>query len=131
MRNIVRAVLFVVALTGAAAHGEDSLAQKLEAKYFATLNGWVKQGGPVNELQDIVVKTCGKLVWLTADTSEKLTLPITQREEFDFRVDVCTKMTANRVYPQPEFEKKEIVSMICDKSKVALFRKLCKQSGLR
>jgi hypothetical protein len=68
---------------------------------------------------------------LTVNASEKLSLTTTQREEFHFRVDVCTKMTANRVHPQPEFEKKELVSMICDASKVALFRKLCKHSGLR
>jgi hypothetical protein len=71
-----------------------------------------------------VVETCGKLVMLTTDTLEKIALATTQREEFHFRVDVCTKMTVNRVYPQPEFEKKEIIVMICDESKVMLFRKL-------
>jgi hypothetical protein len=99
--------------------------------YFSTLDGWVKRGGPVSEIQDTVVQTCGKLVMLTVNASEKLALATTQRDEFHFRVDVCTKMTANRVYPQPEFEKKDIVSMICDESKVSLYRKLCKRSGLR
>jgi hypothetical protein len=113
------------------AQGEESATQKLEALYFTTLDGWVNRGGPVNELQDTVVQTCGKLVMVTVNTSEKLSLSTTQRDEFHFRADVCTKMTVNRVYPQPEFEKKETVSMICDASKVSLFRKLCKHSGLR
>ena len=36
-----------------------------------------------------------------------------------------------KVKVRVEFEKKETVSMICDASKVSLFRKLCKHSGLR
>ena len=131
MKNIMRAVLFSVILLVSLAQSEESPIQKIEATYFATLDGWVNRGGPVNEIQDTVVQTCGKLVMLTATASEKLALTTTQREEFHFRVDVCTKMTANRVHPQPEFEKKEIVSMICDESKVSLFRKLCKHSKLR
>jgi hypothetical protein len=68
---------------------------------------------------------------LTVSASEKVALSTTQREEFHFRVDVCTKMTVNRVHPQPEFKKKEIVKMLCDESKVILFKKLCSGSGLR
>jgi hypothetical protein len=131
MKNIVRVVLFSVTLLSSVAQGEESATQKLEATYFATLDGWVNRGGPVNEMQDTVVQTCGKLVMLTATASEKLALTTTQRDEFHFRVDVCTKMTANRVHPQPEFEKKEIVSMVCDESKLSLFRKLCRHSKLR
>jgi hypothetical protein len=113
------------------AQGEESATQKQEAMYFTTLDGWVNRGGPVSEIEDTVVQTCGKLVMLTVNASEKLALTTIQREEFHFRVDVCSKMTGNRMYAQPEFEKKEIVSMICDESKVSLFRKLCKRSGLR
>ncbi|MGH7792807.1 MAG: hypothetical protein ACREOB_10895, partial [Thermodesulfobacteriota bacterium] len=110
---------------------ENSAEQKLEAKYFATLDGWVNRHGPVKEVQETVVVTCGKLVMLTVSNSEKIALSTTQKDEFDFRVDACTKMTVNRVHPQPEFENKEIVRMICDDSKVDLFKKLCKHSGLR
>lgn len=131
MKNILRFAVLAVILVNSTSHGEDNASQKLETKYFATLDSWVNQGGPVNEIQEQVVQTCGKLVMLTADPSEKLALSTTQREEFHFRVDVCTKMTVNRVYPQPEFEKKEIVSMICDEREVTLFRKLCKRYGLR
>jgi hypothetical protein len=109
---------------------EEGAEQKLEEMYLETLNGWVKRGGPVNEIQDTVVQTCGKLVMLNVSASEKVALSTTQKEEYHFRVDVCMKMTVNRVHPQPEFEKKEIVKMICQESKVALFKKLCEQSGL-
>jgi hypothetical protein len=40
-------------------------------------------------------------------------------------------MTVNRAHPQPEFEKKEIVRMICDESEVILFKKLCTRYGFR
>jgi hypothetical protein len=123
MRTVLRFILLALVLSGPA-YGEDSAELKLEAKYIATLDDWVKRGGPVTEVQKTVVETCGKLVMLTAGTLEKTALATTQREEFHFRVDVCTKMTVNRVYPQSEFEKKEIVVMICDESKVMLFRKL-------
>jgi hypothetical protein len=55
------------------------------------------------------------------------------RDELDFRVDVCTKMTANRVYKQPEFEKPEIVKMICwDTNRYhRVFVRLCEHDGLR
>lgn len=112
-------------------HAEKSVTEQLGEKYFQTLDGWVKRGGPVNEVQDIVVQTCGKLVMLTVSNSEKAALSTTQREEFHYRVDVCTKMTVNRVHPQPEFEKKEIIRMICHESKVSLFKKLCKRYGLQ
>jgi hypothetical protein len=113
------------------AHAEKSVTEQLEEKYFHTLDGWVKRGGSMNEVQDTVVQTCGKLVMLTVSNSEKVALSTTQREEFHYRVDVCTKMTINRVHPQPEFEKKEIIRMICDEIKVNLFKKLCKRYGLR
>lgn len=105
--------------------------EKVVEEYFSTLDGWVKEGGPVREVQDTVVETCGKLVIATVGGSEVVSLATTQKEEFHFRVDVCTKMTVNRVHPQPEFEKKELVEMICDDSKIVVFKKLCRRSGLR
>ena len=103
----------------------------LEEQYFGTLDSWVTRGGPMDELQGTLVETCGKLVMITVGTSEKAAFSTTQREEFHFRVDVCTKMTVNRVYPQPEFEKEDVVATICDKSEVTLFSKLCRRNGLR
>lgn len=132
MKQIRLLLIFLfLGVTVTVAHAEKSATEQLEEKYFQTLDGWVKRGGPVNELQDTVVKTCGKLVMLTASNSEKVSLSTTQRDEFHHRVDVCTKMTVNRVHPQPEFEKKEIIRMICDESKENLFKKLCKRYGFR
>jgi hypothetical protein len=124
-------IFLLLGVTVTAADAEKSATEQLEEKYFQTLDGWIKRGGLVNELQDAVVKTCGKLVMLTASNSEKVSLLTTQRDEFHHRVDVCTKMTVNRVHPQPEFEKKEIIRTICDESKENLFKKLCKRYGFR
>jgi len=131
--NQIRLILIVLVLSVLAtvAHAEKSATEQLEEKYFQTLDGWVKRGGPVIEIQDVVAKTCGKLVMLTASDSEKASLSTIKRDEFHHRVDVCTKMTVNRVHPQPEFEKKEIIRMICDESKENLFKKLCKRYGFR
>lgn len=123
--------LLIFAVFPTLTYAEKSATEQLEEKYFQTLDGWVKKGGPINELQDTVVKTCGKLVMLTASTSEKVALSTTKKDDFHHRVDVCTKMTVNRVHPQPELKKKEIVRMICDESKEDLFEKLCKRYGFR
>lgn len=131
MNKLTSGIVVILILTGSGVYGEESISQKLEAKYFGTLDNWVSRGGPVNEVQNTVVETCGKLVMLTSDANEKLPLATTQREEFHFRADVCTKMTVNRVHPQPEFQKTEIVKMICDVSRIALFKKMCRHSGLQ
>ncbi|MEK6641210.1 MAG: hypothetical protein AABZ17_11135, partial [Nitrospirota bacterium] len=75
--------------------------------------------------------TCGKLVMVTANASEAVVSTTTQREEFDFRVDVCAKATVSRSHHQPEFDDPKLIQVICDDSKVILFEKLCKRSGLR
>lgn len=109
----------------------DIVSSKVEEKYFQTFDDWVRRGGPFDEVQNTVVWTCGKLVTLKATPEEREGFLKTQRAEFDFRVDVCVKMIANRVYPQPEFQKKEFVISICDKSRIEPFTTLCKRSGLR
>ena len=114
-----------------ATHAEKPITKQLEEKYFQTLDEWVKRGGPASEIQDTVARTCGKLVMLTVSHAEKASLSTTQKDEFDHRVDVCTKMTVNRVHPQPEFKKKEIIEIICDESNVNLFKKLCRRCGFR
>ena len=52
-----------------------------------------------------------------------------EREEWDFRVDVCTKMTVNRVHRQPEFENPKIVRMICTEG-IQIFREMCRRYKL-
>lgn len=103
---------------------------KVEKKYFQTLDDWVSRGGPIKELEETVVKTCGKLVMLTARTKDKVAMLTTERREYDFRVDVCAKATAHRIYPQSEFENKEIMKLLCG-SEEQLFVKLLAWSGLR
>ncbi len=131
MKKVLILIMVLFNLLAPMAYGEENLAKQLETKYFTILDDWVSRGGPTNEIQSTVVQTCGKLVMLSANTSEKTAFMTTEREEFDFRVDVCTKMTVHQIYAQPEFEKKEIVSMICKESKVTLFHKLCEHFGVR
>ena len=113
------------------ANAGKTLTDKLEDKYFSVLDGWVERGGKANEYQSVVLETCGKLVMVTANASEAVAFTTTQREEFDFRVDVCAKTTVHRAHHQSEFDDPKITQAICDDSKVQLIRKLCARSGLR
>ncbi|MEY4704392.1 MAG: hypothetical protein RL042_588 [Nitrospirota bacterium] len=130
-KNILISIFLLINLNGSMANAEKTLAGKLEDKYFSALDGWVNRGGKVNEFQDIVVQACGKLVMATANASEVVAFTATQKEEFDFRVNVCAKLTVNRSHHQSEFDDPKIIHAICDDSKVLLFGKLCKRSGLR
>jgi hypothetical protein len=118
----------------------DATERALEQKYFADLDAWVARGPlfqPGEQGNDAAVKariqpmaeTCGKLVMLTASANERALL-MSNRTEFDFRVDVCTKMTINRLHAQPEFQNPELVRVICNSSNL-VFRRLCVRSGLR
>lgn len=102
-----------------------------QGAYYRVLDDWVARGGPVDEVQGTVVATCGKLVLQTATLTEQPTLLTTRRADFDFRVDVCVKMTVHRVHPQPEFDKAEAARILCDESEVGLFKALCGRAGLR
>lgn len=124
-------IALLFAVNSSMASTERTLTEKLEEKYLSALDGWVVRGGKVNELQDIVMQTCEKLVMATANASEAITFTTTRGEEFDFRVNVCAKTTVNRVHHQPEFDDPKLIQMICDEGNVALLRKLCKRSGLR
>jgi hypothetical protein len=97
--------------------------------YTRRLDHWVQAGGDVATLQTDVVENCGKLTLTQAGPLGAISLIAFERDEFDFRVDVCTKMTVNRVHKQTEFENREIVTTICD-GDVDLFRRLCVRSGL-
>lgn len=130
-KNILISIFLLVGFNGSMANAEKTLAGKLEDKYFSALDGWVDRGGKADEFQNIVVQTCGKLVMATANASEVVAFTTTQREEFDFRVDVCAKITVNRSHHQSEFDDLKIIQAICDDSKVPLLGKLCRRSGLR
>jgi hypothetical protein len=101
--------------------------------YMKRLDAWVSAGGDVKTVESQVLETCGRLILTQAGAFERIQLLTFYRDEFDFRVDVCLKMTANRLYKQPEFDKPEIVTMICDDPLPyhELFKRLCQRSGLR
>lgn len=130
-KNIVLSIFLLADLNGSMAYAGKTLADKLEDKYFLVLDGWVDRGGKVNEYQSVVLETCGKLVMVTANTSEAMAFTTTQREEFDFRVYVCAKTTVNRSHHQSELDDPKLIQAICNDNKVILFEKLCKRSGLR
>ena len=124
-KTILFLILIVLSL-----NASDSVGEEVELSYFKNLDSWVQNGGDVNTVQEIVVENCGKLVMITVDSVEKLQLSTIKRDEFDWRLDVCVKMTVNRVHPQPEFENPKIINMICNDD-VRLFQKMCKQNGFR
>jgi hypothetical protein len=130
-KYIVAAIFLLAVFNSSMANAGKMLTDKLEDKYFSVLDGWVERGGRVNEYQSIVLETCGKLVMVTANASEAVALTTTQREEFDFRVNVCAKTTVHRSHHQSEFDDPKLIQAICDDNKVILFGKLCKRSGLR
>lgn len=130
-KNIVIAIFLLAVFNSSMANAGKTLIDKLEDKYFSVLDGWVDRGGKVSEYQNIVLETCGKLVMATAKASEVIAFTATQREEFDFRVNVCAKTTVHRSHHQSEFDDPKLIQAICDDSKVIIFGKLCKRSGLR
>jgi hypothetical protein len=102
----------------------NSMSAKLQEKYFEQLDQWVSRGGDVQSTVNDVVKTCGKLA-LTYGTPAENAALLADTEELRFRTDVCSKMTINKVHPQPEFENAEVVSTICN-GKQPFFIALCK-----
>lgn len=105
---------------------------QLEDRYLRVLDRWATSGAVMNNFQQQVVATCGKFVVADAGWFERLELSTFYRSEFDFRVNVCVKMTANKVYPQPEFSNVALVTMICENPgpEHQLFGKLCRRDGL-
>jgi hypothetical protein len=98
--------------------------------YAGRLDKWVQDGGQIPTAQDQVINNCGKLVMSQAGPLGVLSYMTFDREDFHFRVDVCLKMTVNRVHKQPEFEKPEILREICG-GENDLFLRLCRRSGLK
>lgn len=105
------------------------LSERFFDLYLHRLDAWVSNGGALDAVQSQVVKNCSKLVLSQAGIVENIRMITIDRDEYYFRADVCTKMTINRVYKQPEFEKPDMVAMICGGSN-PLFRRLCQRSGL-
>jgi hypothetical protein len=123
----VLALAFSWATTGTAY--AQQVTDRMQESYLAALDHWVAKGGNVNAFQSEVVQNCGKLIMLTATREEVAQFLATDQEEFHFRVDVCAKMTANRVHEQPEFKKANLVHQICNQG-LPQFKLLCERSGL-
>jgi hypothetical protein len=117
-------ILFTVALAMLRDHFYDL--------YMHRLDSWITNGGDAKTVQSELVESCGRLVLTQAGSVERLQLLTFYRDEFDFRVDVCVKITANRLSKQPEFEKPEMVALICNDthSYHELFRRLCEHADL-
>ncbi len=105
------------------------LKEALEAKYWRQIDAWVSHPD-TNKIQEDVVRPCGKLTLLLAGPAMAAKFITTDREGFDFRVDVCVKATAHRVSPQPEFENPEITKIICEADN-NLFQKLCERANIK
>lgn len=105
---------------------------QLRDLYLTRLDTWVSSGGKPTDAQRVVVETCGLLVMVTASASEATAFMKERRDDLDFRVDVCSKLTVTRVHPQPEFTKPEIRKIVCEAmpKEQAIFGTLCKRAGL-
>lgn len=86
---------------------------KLENLYLQRLDKWVSDGGDVNSIQEQVVTNCGKLFYMHVEPERIASLSEEARQGYDQLIDVCSKMTINRVHPQPEFENPKIVKIVC------------------
>lgn len=107
---------------------EGSALRSLEEKYFTALDGWFARGAPTSELE-MVAQTCGKLAMVGLGFREAILLSTVDGDEYRFRVDVCVKMTANRVYPQPEFRDAKMGLTHLRWKTDGPFPKLCVRSG--
>jgi hypothetical protein len=96
--------------------------------YMHRLDTWVNTGGDATKVQLDVVENCGKLMIMTqSNVLETISFLTFDQKDLDFRIDVCTKMTVHRVWPQPEFEDPKVVEMVCESN---TFEALCRRSGL-
>jgi hypothetical protein len=122
-------ILIVVAFAGYSVF-LFAMRDRTFALYTGKLDDWVTRSGSPQQIQSSVVEPCGKIVMSQVGPIEMIRLATIDREEFDFRVDVCVKMTINRLHAQPEFENAELVKSICE-GDYDLFRRLCQHSGVK
>lgn len=101
----------------------------LQKHYFDTLDKWVRNP-EIETIKSQVQATCAKLIFISATPEEaKVFSQDKDPDEWDFRVDFCTKATVNRVHPQPAFENKPLVAKICTAG-VPILREVCRRSNL-
>lgn len=138
MAAVPRRIIVAIVFFAAVAFIVTSVAlavfrDKLFDFYMQRLDGWVEAGGDPQTVEAVVIESCGRLVMSQAGWFERVQLATTYRDEYAFRLDVCTKMTVNRLYKQPELEEPELVRMICGDTHPyhELLVRLCKHDGLR
>ena len=109
---------------------EDERIKRIKLFYLAKLDKWVLNPDP-NTAQDQVVSGCGVLTIISAtpDAAGNF-LKGEEREEFDARVDACTKLTAHRAWPQPDFAKPQTIDLVCNRW-TPLLRELCIRASLK
>lgn len=108
---------------------EEQAVEYLQKRYLDKLDEWVKNPS-LETIKTGVQENCMRLIFVSAAPDEaKQFAQNKEREEWDFRVDVCTKMTVNRVHRQPEFENPKIVRMICTEG-IQIFREMCRRYKL-
>ena len=131
-RIVVLAVCAIAAIYLVASLAMWAYRGRLFDLYTHRLEEWATAGGDATRAQDLV-ESCGWLVITQARWLERLELVTVYRQEFDFRVDACVKIAANRLYRQPELERPEIVRMVCDDQNPfhELLPRLCRWAGLR
>lgn len=110
----------------------DDLKEKLEKLYVERLDKWVAGGGDVNSIQEQVVTNCGKLFYMHVDPKKIPNLSKEEREHYDDLIDMCVKITVTRIEVQPEFEKPEVIQLVCTDvaSNYPIFVKLCQKAKL-
>jgi hypothetical protein len=109
---------------------EDETITQLKALYLDRLEKWIANPNPTTA-QEQVVRTCGMLTIISAplDTASNF-LKGDEREEFDARVDACSKLTVHRAWPQPEFSKPKTIDLVCNRW-TPLLRELCIRAHLK
>ncbi len=127
-----RAAAVVAALLGAAgpAVAQDNPGVVMERHLLGQLDTWVAEGGDLSQVANTLAPTCSQLAVLIATEAERDGFLNTNREEYNLRVDVCTKITMHRVHPQPEFGDPRMMSLVCDRG-LPLYQRLCRQGGFR
>lgn len=98
--------------------------------YANRLDAWVRAGGSPATIQSEVIGECGQLVMSQSGALQIIKFLTWRRDDFDYYVDLCAKMTVNRVHPQPEFAKRDLLNAYCGPASEPFFQKLCKRSGL-
>ncbi len=126
----IAVVVATLLLTPGTAPAQENPGLVMENFLFGRLDQWVAGGGDLATIREEVVASCAQLAVLIATPEERALFADLDREEYDLRVDVCTKMTMHRVSPQPEFARQDVLPLICDRGQPMLTR-VCQRSGFR